>query len=70
VNRSINLTKRIKTPNGLRFCTVARSANGRVKANFVLLDGHEEQVPCGADEAREGLRSHCHILGLALCGAV
>jgi integrase/recombinase XerD len=48
VNRSVNLTKRIKTPNGLRFCTVARSANGRIKANFVLIDGHEKQHPEGS----------------------
>jgi hypothetical protein len=31
VNRCVNLTKRIKTPDGLRFCPVAHSANGRVK---------------------------------------
>jgi integrase/recombinase XerD len=48
VNRSVNLTKRIRTPNGLRFCTVARSANGRIKANFVSIDGHEEQHPEGS----------------------
>jgi len=48
VNRSVNLTKRIKTPDGLRFCTIARSANGRVKANVVLIDGHEEQHPEGS----------------------
>ena len=48
MNRSVNLTKRITTPHGLRFCTVARSANGRIKANFVLIDGHEEQRPEGS----------------------
>lgn len=48
MNRSVNLTKRIKTPNGLRFCTVARSANGRIKANFVSIDGREEQHPEGS----------------------
>jgi integrase/recombinase XerD len=48
VNRSVNLTKRIKTPNGLRFCTVARSANGRIKANFVSIDGREQQHPEGS----------------------
>jgi integrase/recombinase XerD len=48
VNRSVNLTKRIKTPTGLRFCTVARSANGRIKANFVSIDGREQQHPEGS----------------------
>lgn len=48
MNKSVNLTKRIKTPDGLRFCTIARSANGRIKANVVLIDSHEEQHPEGS----------------------
>jgi integrase len=48
VNRSVNLTKRIKSPDGLRFCPVARSVNGRIKANLVLIDGQEEQHPEGS----------------------
>ena len=28
---------------GYAFCTVARFANGRLKANFVSIDGREEQ---------------------------
>jgi integrase/recombinase XerD len=48
VNRSVNLTKRIKTPDGLRFCPVAHSANGRVKADHVEIAGREERHPEGS----------------------
>jgi len=35
-NREVNLTKRINTPSGLRYCRVVLSANGRVKPDVVL----------------------------------
>jgi hypothetical protein len=44
MNKSVNLTKRVKTPNGPRFCAVARSTNGRIKANYVEIAGREEQL--------------------------
>ena len=48
MNRSVNLTKRITTPDGLRFCPVVRSANGRIKANAVLVEQSEERHPEGS----------------------
>jgi len=30
MNREVNLTKRVQTPNGLRYCPVVLSGNGRV----------------------------------------
>jgi integrase len=48
MNKSVNLTKRVKTPNGPRFCAVARSANGRIKANYVEIGGREEHHPEGS----------------------
>ena len=48
MNRSVNLTKRITTPDGLRFCAVVRSANGRIKANAVLVEEREEHHPEGS----------------------
>lgn len=48
MNRSVNLTKRIKTPDGLRFCPVVHSANGRVKADHVEIAGREERHPEGS----------------------
>jgi integrase len=56
VNREVNLTKRVKTPQGLRYCSVALSANGRVKPDIVLVNGKEERHPEGAYylEWREG----------------
>jgi integrase len=47
VNKEVNLTKRIKTPNGLRFCPVIRANNGRIKADHVLVDGRAEHHPEG-----------------------
>src|SRR5215469_4690642 len=48
VNKEVNLTKRVKTRHGLRFCPVIVSANGRVKPDYVLIGGKEERHPEGA----------------------
>ena len=57
-NREVNLTKRINTPLGMRYCPVVLSANGRVKPDVVLLKGKEEHHPEGAYylEWREGTK--------------
>src|ERR1022692_251233 len=47
MNWAVNLTKRVKTARGLRYCAVARFANGRVKPDIVLLNGIEERHPEG-----------------------
>jgi hypothetical protein len=31
MHREVNLTKRVQTPQGMRYCAVMLSANGRVK---------------------------------------
>src|SRR5215472_15211626 len=58
MNREINLTKRVKTTQGLRYCPIALSANGRVKPDIVLVNGKEERHPEGAYylEWREGTK--------------
>ena len=33
VNRQVNLTKRVRTKSGLRYCPVVLAANGRIKPN-------------------------------------
>jgi hypothetical protein len=48
VNRQVHLTKRVKTKNGLRYCTVVLAADGRIKPNYVLVDGKQEAHPEGA----------------------
>ena len=48
VNKEVNLTKRVKTSQGLRFCPVVISANGRVKPDYVLVGGKEQRHPEGA----------------------
>jgi integrase/recombinase XerD len=47
MNREVNLTKRVRTAGGSRFCPVILSANGRVKPDWVLVDGREERHPEG-----------------------
>jgi integrase/recombinase XerD len=47
-NRECNLTKRVRTNQGLRFCPVVLSANGRVKPDWVIVNGKEERHPEGA----------------------
>jgi len=56
MNREVNLTKRVNTAQGLRYCPVALSANGRVKPDLVLVNGKEARHPEGAYylEWREG----------------
>jgi len=55
---SVNLTKRVQTGNGMRYCPVAQSANGRVKPDMVLVNGKQETHKEGAYylEWREGAK--------------
>ena len=55
-NREVNLTKRVQTLHGMRYCRVVLSPNGRVKPDVVLVNGNEEGHPEGAYylEWREG----------------
>jgi len=48
MNRQVNLTKRIRTSAGLRYCPVVLSANGRVKPDVVLVNGKPERHTEGA----------------------
>lgn len=48
MNRQVNLTKRVKTDVGLRFCPVVLSVNGRVKPDVVLVKGKPERHTEGA----------------------
>jgi integrase len=48
MNREVNATKRVKTAQGLRYCPVVLSANGRIKPDVVLVNGKEERHPEGA----------------------
>ena len=56
MNREVNLTKRVQTPLGWRYCTVVLSANGRVKPDVVIVSGKPETHKEGAYylEWREG----------------
>lgn len=47
-NREVNLTKRVRTAAGLRYCPAVRSANGRVKPDVVMVNGKAEAHPEGA----------------------
>jgi hypothetical protein len=42
-SKEVNLTKRVQTSKGLRYCTVALSANGRVKPDLVIVNGQQER---------------------------
>jgi len=57
-NREVNLTKRVQTPRGWRYCRVLLSANGRLKPDVVIVEGKEERHTEGAYylEWREGSR--------------
>jgi integrase/recombinase XerD len=57
-NREVNLTKRVQTAHGWRYCRVLLSANGRVKPDVVIVNGTEERHSEGAYylEWREGAK--------------
>src|SRR5882757_5067840 len=57
-NRGVNLTKRVETPYGWRYCRVVLSANGRVKPDSVIVNGKSETHKEGAYylEWREGAK--------------
>ena len=56
MNREVNLTKRVQTPHGWRYCRVVLSANGRIKPDLVIVSGKQETHNEGAYflEWREG----------------
>src|SRR5437870_3289311 len=57
-NHEVNLTKRVQTAQGSRYCPVVLSANGRVKPDCVHVKGKQEHHREGAYyiEWREGDR--------------
>jgi integrase/recombinase XerD len=54
----VNLTKRVRTSDGLRYCPAVESNNGRIKPHVVFTGGHEEKHTEGAYyiEWREGTK--------------
>ena len=48
MHREVNLTKRVQTPQGMRYCAVVLSANGHVKPDAVLVNGKPERHSEGA----------------------
>ena len=65
-NRQVNLTKRVETPLGSRYCAVVLSANGRVRPDLVLVNGREERHREGSYylEWREGKKRRRLSAGL------
>ena len=58
MNREVNLTKLVQTSKGPRYCPVAWAANGRIRADVVLVNGQPERHTEGAYylEWREGAK--------------
>ena len=53
-NREVNLTKRVQTSQGMRYCRVVLSANGRVKPDVVRVNGSEERTLKGPTTSNGG----------------
>ena len=47
-SKEVNLTKRVQTGKGMRYCPVVLAANGRVKPDLVIVNGQQERHPEGA----------------------
>jgi integrase/recombinase XerD len=48
MNKVVKLTKRVHTSKGLRYCPVVIALNGRVKPDWVKVNGNQERHPEGA----------------------
>ena len=48
MNREVNVTKRVQTNKGMRYCPIVLSANGRIKPDVVLVNGKPERHTEGA----------------------
>ena len=60
----VNITKRIDTPEGRRFCPVILSPNGRIKPDWVQVDERAEKHPEGAyylDSTEDGQRKRMSV---------
>jgi len=47
-SREVNLTKRVQTPEGMRYCPIVLAANGRIRPDLVLVSGRPERHLEGA----------------------
>jgi len=47
-SRQVNLTKRVQTPEGMRYCPIVLASNGRIRPDLVLVNGRPERHPEGA----------------------
>ena len=47
-SKEVNLTKRVQTSKGMRYCPVVLARNGRIKPDLVLVNGQPERHPEGA----------------------
>jgi hypothetical protein len=43
----VNLTKRIETQTGSRYCPVVVNSSGRIKSDWVIVNGNQERHPEG-----------------------
>jgi integrase len=48
VNKSVTLTQADNDDRRLRYCSVARSANGRIRTHYVIIDKREQYHPEGS----------------------
>jgi hypothetical protein len=61
VNRTVNLTKRVQTSRGLSYCSIVLAANGRVRADLVIVNGQQGRYPEG------GIARRLHMQGYDGC---
>ena len=60
----VNITKRIDTLEGKRYCPVVVGPNGRIKPDSVMVDGRQEKHPEGAyylDWTEDGTRARVSV---------
>jgi hypothetical protein len=71
MNLEVNLTKRVQTPYGWRYCRLVFSAKGRIKPDLAVVNGKQECHTEGAYylEWREGVKRRLRRFFTAALGS-
>ena len=63
----VNVTKRINTPQGKRYCSVVVNGSGRIKPDWVIVDGKHQNhrgAGCAGRSGSSNWRPYSRIHGI------
>lgn len=54
----VNVTKRIETQSGSRYCPVVVNSSGRIKSDWVIVNGNRKGIPKGPTTSNGGRKDN------------